>query len=390
MDYNTVKQLIGKYQKNALSESERKVLLELTEKQNDPTLVQTLELMLAEEQAEDAQVDQKRLRRTLQTVLDSDKPSRAKRRFPIQWLGYAAAVLLIAGMGIFIWKHIDLASMSGDPGRVYTQDIGPGGERATLTLSDGSTIRLDATGDGILATQQGSQLRKNSGKLIYTPSGKGSELPVYNTLRTPKGGIYQLYLPDGTRVLLNAASSIRYPVMFSADQRKVQVSGEVYFEVASMPDKPFIVQIDEHNTIQVLGTHFNVKAYPGEPAMTTTLLEGKINLRSYGKSKLLRPGQQARAAGKTLSVRDIGAGGVASVMAWKDGRFNFQDADLQEIMRQLARWYDIEVVYQGEIPQLEFIGEIQRTLPLSEVLKGLEMSGVHFRMEKDRRLVVLP
>lgn len=231
---------------------------------------------------------------------------------------------------------------------------------------------------------------------MYTAMGGDRGTPAHNTLRTPRGGMYDLILPDGTKVVLNAASSISYPVVFSGKERLVEMQGEAYFEVAPNKQMPFRVKINEMNCVEVLGTHFNIKAYNDESVISTTLLEGSVKVSSLPegpasrKDVVIKPGQQAQASLKKLSVKTIGQTGISEAMAWKDGRFNFQDANLQEIMRQLSRWYDVEIVYEQEVPDLEFIGEIERSLPLSEVLRGLKMSGVNCRLEKGRRLVVSP
>lgn len=386
------RQLIEKYLNNTLSPEERLQLLRMTDNADDTALQELLSGMLADDPAVDRPVDEERLRHSLMKVLDADKPkSRPVRVLKMPWLRYAAAVILIAGAGTYVWltnTNRPKPAVVNVPAPV--NDIAPGGQKAVLTLADGSTILLDSAANGRLATQQGSQVMKKDGQLIYTSPGGEQGVLTYNTLRTPRGGMYQLSLPDGTKVWLNAASSISYPVAFSGKERVVSMTGEAYFEVAPHAQMPFRVKVNETNSVEVLGTHFNVKAYTEEELISTTLLEGAVRIASNGKKVTLKPGQQAQASVQQLSVKALGRNGISEAMAWKEGRFNFQDVNLQEIMRQLSRWYDIEVVYEKGIPDLEFIGGMERSLPLSEVLKGLRMSGVNFRLENGKRLIVSP
>lgn len=400
MEYPVVRQLIEKYLHNTLSGEEKLQLLRLTEDANDASLMALLQEMLAEAPEAHLPVDEERLRLSLMKVLEVDKPVapqgmpvkyRRMRTIGTTWLRYAAAVILIAGAGTYLWlKDADRGTPAVTNAAVPGDDIVPGGQKAMLTLADGTVIQLDSAANGQLAVQSGSQVMNSNGLISYTLSGGEAHVMAYNTLRTPRGGTYQLSLPDGTRVWLNAASSISYPVVFSGKERIVEMTGEAYFDVAQDAQAPFKVKVDENNLIEVLGTQFNVKAYKEDDLVSTTLLEGAVRVAGNGKQLTLKPGQQAQASVEQLSVKTLGQAGISQVIAWKEGRFNFQDAHLQEIMRQLARWYDIEVVYEKGIPDLEFIGEIERSLPLGEVLKGLKMSGVNFRLEKGKRLVVSP
>lgn len=394
MDYEKIRQLVSRYLNDELSDEERQQLLQITEDADNADLIKVLGDMLAAEPMAHVPVDERRLRQSLTKVLAVDKGIRHLRvRRTVYWLRYAAAVILVAGIGAYAWlKERDQPHLSAKNNMLTApvSDVAPGGQKAVLTLADGTAIQLDSAADGQLATQQGSQVLKKDGRVIYTSTDKEENIQVYNTLRTPRGGVYQITLPDGTRVWLNAASSISYPVAFTGGERVVKITGEVYFEVASHPQRPFIVKVNETNSIEVLGTQFDVKAYGEDDLISTTLLQGAVRIVSNGKKAALKPGQQASISDRQLLVKTIGQGGISEAMAWKEGRFNFQDASLQEIMRQLSRWYDIEVVYEKGIPDLEFIGEVERSLPLSQVLKGLKMSGVNFRLEKGRRLIVSP
>jgi transmembrane sensor len=270
-------------------------------------------------------------------------------------------------------------------------DIAPGGDKAVLTLSDGSTILLDNAQNGNVAQQGNTKVIKlDNGQLAYSPSrskmGLGGEV-LYNTIATPKGGQYQIVLPDGTRVWLNAASSIKFPTVFSGATRNVEMTGEVYLEIAKSAKQPFSVTTGK-TTIQVLGTSFNINAYSDEEAEKTTLIEGKVKVLKGNSEAILLPGQQAQITQQKLSVvRDAD---IEKVMAWKNGLFNFNGAGVEEVMRQLSRWYDIEVVYEKDVPDIEFIGKMSKNVSLSGVLKGLEGAGVHFRIEKGRKLIIFP
>lgn len=282
----------------------------------------------------------------------------------------------------------------------YKHDIPPGANRATLTLADGTVITLDSAQNGTLAQQGNTKVIKlDSGRLAYEGSeaaaGKGI---LYNTIYTPRGGQYQITLPDGSRVWLNAASSLRFPTAFSDNERKVEISGEVYFEIASLTDKrkrkvPFIIDVKTPSSltnarIAVLGTHFNVMAYDDERSVDVTLLEGAVNVSGPQGDSRLKPGQQAQ-LNKQGTLKIVPDADLVAVMAWKNGLFEFHNADLPAVLRQLSRWYDVDIEYKGTIPQREFEGEIQRDLTLSQVLRILEKNQVNISIE-GKKMVVMP
>ncbi|MES1249775.1 MAG: FecR domain-containing protein, partial [Chitinophaga rupis] len=328
-----VRQLIEKYLNNTLSDGERRQLLHLTEEANNAYLLKLLDGMLAKDPTPTHAVDEERLRKSLAKVLEVDKQEATyirgprMRILPTTWLRYAAAVILIAGLGAYIWinnLHPHRPSAENTITSLPVNDIIPGGQKAVLTLADGTAIPLDSAANGQLATQQGSQILKKEGQIIYTPVNQGQGSMAYNTLRTPRGGTYQLSLPDGTKVWLNAASSISYPVAFAGKERVVEMTGEAYFEVAPHAQMPFRVKINETNSIEVLGTQFNVKAYTDDERISTTLLQGAVRVASNGKKITLKPGEQAQASVQQLSVKTLGQTGMSEAMAWKEGRFNFQ------------------------------------------------------------------
>ncbi|HWB94440.1 MAG TPA: FecR domain-containing protein [Puia sp.] len=315
----------------------------------------------------------------------------SRRPSIVTWMRYSsvAAVLLLVCAGIYILSNRQQAKPPIVAKIPAKRDIAPGKQGAILTLADGSTMVLDSLGDGVVATQNGTKVTLDNGRLAYSANATPTSTTAiaYNTMTTPKGREFQLTLPDGTKVWLDAASSIHYPTAFTGSQREVDVSGEAYFEVAKDNRHPFLVKIDETTRVQVLGTHFNINAYSDEASINTTLLQGSVRVISNGEKAVLKPGQQAQTKQNKILVTNAD---TEKVMAWKNGIFDFQDASLEEVMRQLQRWYDIDVVYEKKIPKIEFIGKMGRDLSLSEVLGGLQLSKVHFRLEEGRKLVVLP
>ncbi|WP_346320815.1 FecR domain-containing protein [Chitinophaga sp. YIM B06452] len=311
------------------------------------------------------------------------RPQTLLRRIRRWWpAAAAAAVLGIAALGYFRTKPVNTPPPSTHSS---IADIAPGSKKATLTLADGSVVTLDSAGNQVI--QQGSARISQSGGQLRYEGAEGQ--PVWNKLSTPRAGQFRITLPDGTRVWLNAASSIRYPTAFTGEARKVEITGEVYFEV--MPDalKPFRVEADGRSTVEVLGTSFNISAYNDESLIKTTLLEGKVKVSAQdGAAQELRPGQQAQQAvsGNIVISNDADP---AEVLAWKEGWFQFNQAALPDVMRQLARWYDVEVKYAGPVPDRVFEGKIQRDLTLVQVLGILEKSGVHTKLE-GKQLTLIP
>ncbi|MBD0285841.1 MAG: FecR domain-containing protein [Flavisolibacter sp.] len=304
----------------------------------------------------------------------------------------AASVIGLLILGTYFWfnrgEHKEVAKTDVNK-KDYQRDVPPGGDKAILTLADGSTIMLDEAQNGTLTQQGGTKVMKLGGKLTYNSptfgGGKGEAL--YNTLSTPRGGQYQVALPDGSQVWLNAASSIHFPAAFAGKERRVEITGEAYFEVAKNKDMPFIVSISGAE-VQVLGTHFNIMAYKEEEAVKTTLLEGSVKFVSGNKESLLQPGQQSQLT-KEGQVKVVSGVDVHAVIAWKNGHFDFEGADIGSVMRQFSRWYDVEVIYNKKVDDL-FYAEIPRNTTLSDALKALELTGkVQFKIE-GRKIIVMP
>jgi ferric-dicitrate binding protein FerR (iron transport regulator) len=276
---------------------------------------------------------------------------------------------------------------------VYGDDVPAGGNKASLTLADGQTYDLNTITEGNLSVQPGTTIDKSKGEVIYGKNGADNGAVAYNVLRTPLGGQYKIVLPDGSRAWLNAGSSLKYPTAFTGNKRNVEMTGEIYFEIEPDKTRPFLVRVAARNAkgkdmeITVLGTHFNISSYGDEPTMQTTLLEGSVRVKKDEVTKVLSPGQQARVT--TGEAHDIAVKAVdtESVVAWKEGRFEF-NGNIREIMRQISRWYDLDVKYEGNVERKSFAGTISRKNNVSEVLKMLEMTGgIQFRID-DRKITV--
>lgn len=305
---------------------------------------------------------------------------------------YAAAAILLLTTGLYFGTRSTLSIPANGTADFTSTDINPGGNKALLTLADGSKIILDDAVNGTIAKQSGCLITKTTtGQLVYTMQGnQAADLKtqaLLNTIETPKGGQYQVNLPDGTKVWLNAASSLSFPARFSGSQRQVVLKGEAYFEVAKNKHMPFIVK-SEQQKIEVLGTHFNVSAYPDEHQSRTTLAEGsvKVSLTANNQQQLLKPGQQAIA---TQHIKVIPVD-IEEALAWKDGLFMFNDEDLENIMKKVERWYDVQVDFQQQhLRQKHFSGTVSRFGKVSQILKTLELTGsVHFKIEGRKIIVV--
>lgn len=259
-----------------------------------------------------------------------------------------------------------------------SQDAAPGTFKATLTLSDGKKIDLSKSGSGILAEVDGAAVQKaDSASVAYSGTGRTASL---HTLSTPRGGQFHVKLPDGTGVWLNAASSITYPTAFTGNERKVAITGEVYMEVTPNEKKPFIVTIPKGNTLEVLGTTFNIQAYSDEPTIKTTLLKGRVRYSAGSSSVVLRPGQQVEVAANGVpEVKE----GPDDAIAWKEGTINLRNTDLATLARQLARWYNIDVRMNASNSRQIFGGVINRKAQLSTVMKALSLYGIQTKLENN-------
>jgi transmembrane sensor len=309
------------------------------------------------------------------------------------WPAYAAAIVLLIALGVTLTRYRNTPGeqkMTVKP----QQDLLPGSNKAVLTLADGSKVILDDAKRGKIANQQNVIITKDqSGELVYqaAETSQTEDLPpveknVMNTLATPRGGQYQIVLPDGTRVWLNSASSLKYPTTFAGNERRVELNGEAYFEVSKDPSKPFYVKTATQ-TVTVLGTHFNINSYADEIAAKTTLLEGSVRItgNTNGATAKLKPGEQAVNTITTIDVKENAD--IDEAVSWKNGKFLFRNTDLHTIMRQLSRWYDVDVEYQGNVAQKHYRGRISRNVPVSEIFQILKTSGINFTID-GRKIIV--
>lgn len=348
------------------------------------------ELQINQQFAKNADVLKKRIAAKIAAKINKAKKPVRHTIFYQNWFKYAAAACIVIALGISTYVFITNKTKN-DQDIAVGIDVQPGGNKAILTLSNGTQVVLDSANNGKLAQQGNGEINKlKDGHIAYNNLDSESEEVVFNSLSTPKGGQYQLSLHDGTQVWLNSASSIKYPTNFKGKERVVEITGEAYFEVAKNKEMPFRVRVN-HSIVEVLGTHFNINAYVDEASTNTTLLEGSVkveDLQSH-QFKLIKPGQQVRLLRSESSMLVNNDVDIDQIMAWKVGFFEFSNTDLPTIMRQIGRWYSIDVEFKGKSSAEEFGGRISKNLPLSKVLKLLETNGVKFKLE-EKRLIINP
>lgn len=317
---------------------------------------------------------------------------RSPKFYQSKWIKIAAAVLVFftAGLLFFQYEKSSIKISASQPNNNSASLILPGSKKATLRTSNGKVILLNDVANGVLdQTNAGNVVKINTGQIVYHNSDHGSNASplVYNTLSTPKGGEYQLVLPDGTKIWLNAASSITYPTAFTGKERRVTLTGEAYFEVAKDKEKPFYVNVN-NTQIRVLGTHFNIEAYNDDNEMTTTLLEGSVQVTKNKAVSFLQPGQKAVIPNNSDKIA-VSNANIREAIAWKEGYFIFDDEDITGIMKKVSRWYDVSVSYQGSVDDQKFGGTFYRAKSITELLQYLEKIGkVHFAVE-GRRIIVM-
>lgn len=317
----------------------------------------------------------------------------------------AASVILFITIGGYIYfgkERSQQVATTPATSTSPTNGIPPASNKAILTLANGSQIVLNTADNGVIALEGKTSIhKKQDGQLEYNANTTGQSSLAYNMVTTPRGGKYQLILPDGSKVWLNAASSLRFPIAFTGNERKVELTGEAYFEIASLPlttsggggkrKMPFIVTVNG-SEVEVLGTHFNINAYSDELQLRTTLLEGSVKVTPSGsiQSKILKPGQQAILNTKASDISVVNKENPDLAIAWMKGRFAFESITFKSMMQELARWYDVQVVYEGDIPVKTITGEVDRTIPLTELLPMLgEMGNIGFKVE-GRTVKVMP
>jgi len=373
LDQDTIYELIKKYRDNTASESEKQALLEWYRQ----TAYQDAEFPEDEDAVGEFMLER----------LNRENKPRNGRIIPIRrWL-LAASVLILLGLGSLYVIHIRGGSQKNNIALIPKKDIAPGGNKAILTLANGSKISLTDASNGTVASQNGVQVTKAAnGQLVYVIKNTGMPITAsgdanserkaaalaFNTIETPKGGQYQVVLPDGSKVWLNAMSSIKFPVSFSSlKERRVELTGEAYFEVEHNKDLPFRV-VSGKQVVEVLGTHFNVNAYPDETGIKTTLLKGSVKVTGDSNSAILKPGQQAEFT-SSITISNVN---TDEAVAWKNGYFFFDDEKLQDIMRVVARWYDVKVIFADESTKNETFGALStRFANISTLLNMMEQTG---------------
>lgn len=383
-------QILEKYRKGSATEEEEAFLLayyELFESVQDRTDLKDAEQVRRLKESIKSEIDL-RSAALAEVSAGGSKPGMVYRY--AAWL-VAATFLIVGGLYFFKSRKPSLLATSSPKEKVQKSGrIVPGSYQATLTLGNGEVVRLDEQQTGLIRKQDGVSVQKReSGHLVYN-AGKTANAAVH-TVSTPRGGQYQLTLSDGTTVWLNAATSIRFPAVFSDTIRSVELLGEAYFEVAHDVGRPFHVR-SEGQLITVLGTRFNVAAYSDEPSTRTTLLEGRVKVMTTspqgeqrtGEGKILKPGQQSLLTGGLMQIANVDA---ENSVAWKNGYFRFDKADIRSVMRQIARWYDVEVEYRGKVGADLFAGEIKRDEDIANVLRIIQLNNVDVRVT-GRKIIV--
>ncbi len=391
MNAQEIDNLIEKYLNGTATPEEREKVLLWYRGQNQDDVEWILD------SAEEENIIKDRVLNNLKAEIKKQKPA-------YSWYSIAASIVLVLSISLYFWKNnqetLPKSAVLNDR---YKNDVPHGGNKAILKLGDGSKITLDNTENGLISNRGNVLISKTEeGQLVYKFIEQPNSKSEMNTISTPKGGQYQVILSDGTKVWLNAESSLTFPTTFSEDERQVKTTGEIYFEVAKAYKKkgksgqrlPFIVETNKQE-VEVLGTHFNVMAYAEEQKIATTLIEGSVRVSSLGtsgnalsgKSILLEPGQQANLRNEQFNITAID---TEEIISWKNGYFMFNNEDIRSVMRKISRWYDVEVVYQDNSYNKALWGTVSRFQNVSEVLNTLELTGIiHFKIE-GRRITVMP
>jgi transmembrane sensor len=389
MDQQEVKDLLEKYNQNSLNPQEKSRL--------DSWYIYQSEKNTQEIPATDLKEVMARLKTTL--PLEYAVPIKTYKLWPRIKITAAAIATIVFGVWFYnsVNNHRHPELVSGSPS---ANDIAPGRQGATLMLANGKSIRLSDAINGKIANEAGVEITKTEdGQLVYniktkTLTGTDASVAQHNTLHTAKGETYQVRLPDGTKVWLNAASSISYSPTLTADgHRSIQLDGEAYFEVVKDKANPFIVTT-KRQEVRVLGTHFNINAYTDEKEVKTTLLEGRVRVVSLydrqalnpgAKTVILLPDQQSILSGTgQLQVAQVD---VEQAIAWKQGKFRFENANLETVLREMSRWYNVEIVYANGIPERTFTGDIDRNLTAAEALSILQFTKVNFKIQGQQIIV---
>ena len=332
------------------------------------------------------------IKQSIQENLNYSIQEHSKNRiFKIRvWQSAAAAILILLTAGIYYYQNSPEPVIVKTETPRFKNDVAPGNNKAILTLDDGSKIDLDDAKTGILASESNIDIKKTGdGQLEYTAGAQNVKTVKYNILSTPMGGEYQLVLPDGSKVWLNSGSTLRFPTAFIGSERIVELKGEAYFDIAKNPKMPFLVRTNNAMDIKVLGTQFNVMAYDDEKNINTTLIEGSVEVLKGSGTTMLKPGQEAILNRGSGNIK-VAQADLEQAIAWKNGYFIFYNENIESIMRKVSRWYNVDIVYQGNLNNKDFVGTISRNKNVSELLKMLELTGaIHFSID-GRRITVMP
>lgn len=378
MTAQELKLLLDKYKQNNISPDEKARLMDAISNGEQDDLLREDILHSLQGVVPSAGWEEEDHAAILTAIFQADQPEgltvvKNKRRFYL----YAAAAVtagIILTTSLLYKKDTEKA-----PTLAKTQVLAPGSNKAMLTLADGTQIPLDSAANGALAQQGNTQIKNTNGNLSYQANG-GNEV-MYNTVTTPHGGQYQLTLADGSKVWLNAASSIRFPTAFVGKERQVSITGEAYFEIAQQSNHPFSVEVkaaDKDMTVKVLGTSFNIMAYADEKAVKTALVDGAVQVAHGNQKNVLKPGLEASLVDNTFAIAPAD---LEQTLAWKDGKFRFRSTNIKTIMRQLSRWYDMDVAYNGDVSDIDLTGVISRREDAGNLFKALEATQrVHFEV----------
>jgi len=382
MDEQQLKELLYRYKNNTASEQEKALIESWYLQHHEENLPEyDLEERLHDAESVWASLHHKEAIKTLMPVI----------------VRVAAAASVVIGLFFGIYYILGHKQPAKQLTKIRTHDIAPGSNKAILTLANGNKISITDAKKGIISQQAGIQIAKNTkGQIVYVIKRAGvtteglnnkADYPVYNTLTTPRGGQTSVTLSDGTVAYLDAGSSIKFPVLFAGSERRVAITGQVYFEVVHNAAKPFRVSV-KGQTIEDIGTSFNINAYDDEPVIKTTLLTGSVKITKGTETTMLKPGQQAITLfnDNNIKIKNVDA---AATAAWKNGYFHFDDNTLQEVMRQLARWYNVDIKYDGALPSRNFSGEISRDVTASQILDILSFKKIHYKIE-DKTIVIMP
>jgi transmembrane sensor len=387
-----IRYLLQQYSANKATVQEVEEMFALLQQMKDEEALTSFILLAKNDTEQNTAITEEEWGKIWNAISEATFRTPEVKRLNRGWLRAAAAVIILAGITAVFYtvkqKEVVTAPIAVKE-QPLQHDVAPGGNKAVLILADGSSIVLDSAHNGSLAQQGNTKILKlDAGQLSYKTGATVTGQVLYNTIATPRGGQYQVTLADGTEVWLNAASSLRFPTTFVGNERVVELTGEAYFEVAKNAALPFRVKVNNMD-VQVLGTHFNIMAYNNEQSVKTTLLEGKVKVTGNGVTQGLVPGQQAVRDNSTgsLKVKEVN---TDLAVAWKNGLFRFRETNIKEVMRQVERWYNVDVEYKTSGTEQDYTGIVPRSQNVSVLLQMLELTGtVHFKVE-GKKITVLP